>query len=1088
MNLAKDSVGTTIDRRFTNARMNLIYLTDFSARNERQQLSYERMMLLSIRASVKMVRMYRQLKPNVVRTIQQLKIQKRRRRGKKGGQAKTDNVKILSTRFINFSNLRIVTTIKGSQVANTDKCWTKFGFGNIQSLKNKDNLLRDYLNREDIGVFLAIETWYKSDDESMLRIQGSVLNTDNYKIAVANRESGLRGGGLALVHKDTLDSKLIDKGQLHTFEYAHWSVIGPKMALSLLAVYHPPPSANHKHTINEFITEFVNFLADKLVNFVGDLIIAGDFNIHVNDVENADARQFLGAMEALGFDQLVDFCTHKSGNILDLMFTCIGNKIKCGNIKSDGFVSDHCLIQSKLDLAQNSCSSVHKITRKFRGVEFETFWNDAGLEDMSKPVEDCENVNLEEFLNTCNVKITQSLDKHAPFRKSKKKVRPRKMWFSEELQVQRSIVRNRERLWRKYLYNHLWVAFKIERNRYNGMLKKAKEVFISQDILSHKNDIKYLYKVITNLSGVRKENPMPQAESDQQLAEEFADFFIGKIDKIQEELDHFELYKPTTKDQVVSKQSFLPTTTSDVKNLVMKMKSKTNELDLLPVTFIKENIEKFADLLANIVNISLQSGIFANEWKTALLYPLIKKTGLDVIKSNYRPISNLSFISRLVEKAAINQLVQHADHHDLTPHHQAAYKKNHSCETSLLRLTNDALWAMEQQQATILVVTDLSAAFDTVNHDILLSVLEKRFGIQGNILHWVETYLRPRNFKVCIGDCKSGVRELKQSVPQGSVGGPILFNFYCSTITSTIDEESGIELGAFADDHNIRKKFTPTIPGKEKEALQIMELSLDRIIEWMNKNRLKINPTKTELMYIASRRQIKKCSENTIRVGEDRINRTAEVKLLGVWLDEHLSYEQHILKKCKSAMLSIYKIRNLRSYLSQEACQVLIHSLVFSHLDYCNSLLFGLPECVICKIQRVQNIAAKLVLNLGKSESPRLAMFRLHWLPIRYRLDFKIALLMYKCYKGEAPKYLSDLLDIEQRTESSRRLRSHQANNVLYRIPFTRAKTFADRSFSVAGPKIWNGLPTDVQHSETVDSFKTKLKTFLFRKCYSDLL
>ena len=482
------------------------------------------------------------------------------------------------------------------------------------------------------------------------------------------------------------------------------------------------------------------------------------------------------------------------------------------------------------------------------------------------------------------------------------------------------------------------------------------------------------------------------------------------------------------------------------------------------------------------------SGVFAKEWKTALLHPLIKKSGLDVIKSNYRPISNLSFISWLVEKVAINQLVQHADYHDLTSHHQAAYKKNHSCETSLLRLTNDALWAMEQQQATILVVTDLSAAFDTVNHNILLSVLEKRFRLRGNILNWVEAYLCPRNFKVCIGDAKSGVRQLKQSVPQGSVGGPILFNFYCSTITLAIDEGCGIELGAFADAHNLRKKFTPALPDNEKEALQTMELSLDRIIEWMNRNCLKINPTKTELMYIASRRKINKCLENTIRVGEDRVDRSAKVKLLGVWLDEHLSFEHHIVQKCKNAMLSIYKIRNLRRYLLLKACQVLIHSLVFSHLDYCNSLLFGLLECVIFKLQRVQNIAAKLVLNLGKSDSPQLAMFRLHWLPIRYRLDFMIALLMYKCYKGEAPKYSHELLDIEQRTEISRRLRSHQDNNVLYRIPFTRAKTFADRSFSVAGPRIWNGLPIDVQQSGTVDAFKTKLKTFLFRKCYSDLL
>ena len=293
----------------------------------------------------------------------------------------------------------------------------------------------------------------------------------------------------------------------------------------------------------------------------------------------------------------------------------------------------------------------------------------------------------------------------------------------------------------------------------------------------------------------------------------------------------------------------------------------------------------------------------------ALLYPLIKKAGLDVIKSNFQLVSNLSFISCLVEKAAINQLVQHADYHDLSPHYQSAYKKNHSCKTSLLRLTNDALWAMEQQQVTIVVITDLLAAFDKVNHDILLSVLDRRFGLHGKILNWTETCLHPRNFKVCIGDAKSGVRQLKQLVPQESDGGPILFNFYCSMIISVIDEGCEIELGAFADDHNLRKTFIPALLDNEKEALQVMERSLDNIIEWMNMNRLKINPTKTELIYIASRWQIRKCVENSIRVGADRVQRTARVKLLGVWLVEHLSFKYHIMQKCKNAMLSIYKIR-----------------------------------------------------------------------------------------------------------------------------------------------------------------------------------
>ena len=187
--------------------------------------------------------------------------------------------------------------------------------------------------------------------------------------------------------------------------------------------------------------------------------------------------------------------------------------------------------------------------------------------------------------------------------------------------------------------------------------------------------------------------------------------------------------------------------------------------------------------------------MFAKEWKMALLHPLIKKAGLDVIKLTFRLVSNLSFISQLVDKALIGQLVQHVDCYDLSPQYQSVYRENHSCETSLLRIVNGSLWAMEQQ-ATILVITDLSAAFHTVNHDILLSVLKRRFGLQGNVLNWVETYLHPRNFRVCIGDATSDVRQVKLLVPQGLVRGPILFNFYCSTITSVVDEGSEIELGA----------------------------------------------------------------------------------------------------------------------------------------------------------------------------------------------------------------------------------------------------------------------------------------------------
>ena len=128
---------------------------------------------------------------------------------------------------------------------------------------------------------------------------------------MANRETGSGGGGLAVIYKDILDYKLLKKGHVHTLEHAHWEILGHNMTLSLLALYHPPPSPKGKHMISEFVTEFVDFLPDKLNKYTGDLIIAGEFNIHVNDLVSDDAQLLLSVMEALGFDQLVDFCTQK---------------------------------------------------------------------------------------------------------------------------------------------------------------------------------------------------------------------------------------------------------------------------------------------------------------------------------------------------------------------------------------------------------------------------------------------------------------------------------------------------------------------------------------------------------------------------------------------------------------------------------------------------------------------------------------------------------------------------------------------------------------------------------------------------------
>ena len=178
-------------------------------------------------------------------------------------------------------------------------------------------------------------------------------------------------------------------------------------------------------------------------------------------------------------------------------------------------------------------------------------------------------------------------------------------------------------------------------------------------------------------------------------------------------------------------------------------------------------------LITKIVNISLRDGCFSKDWKMAVVRPLLKRLGLQLILSNYRLVSKLTFVSKIIERCMLLQLSQHCNDYDLQPDYQSAYREHYSCETVVLKVSNDILWAMEKQEVTSLVTLDLSAAFDTVDHDILLSILRNKYGIDGKALKWFNEYLRPHSFKVAVNGVYSKEHNLEVSVPQGSCVEPI---------------------------------------------------------------------------------------------------------------------------------------------------------------------------------------------------------------------------------------------------------------------------------------------------------------------------
>ena len=293
---------------------------------------------------------------------------------------------------------------------------------------------------------------------------------------------------------------------------------------------------------------------------------------------------------------------------------------------------------------------------------------------------------------------------------------------------------------------------------------------------------------------------------------------------------------------------------------------------------------------------------------------------------------------------------------------------------------------------------------------------------------------------MCVGDSYSKERPLTFSVPQGSCSGAVMFIVYIESLSDIILHP--IQLAGFADDHSICNKFKPDSDGNaEKQTVDRLQGAMSHTKNWMDSVQLKLNLDKTEFMYFGTTQQLKKCLINSIDVNGNQITRLEIVRYLGVLLDQQLNFKAHTKQKCRTAMSNLIQIRNICKYLTKETCATLMLGLVVSHLDYCNSILAGVPKVTLNQLQRVQNMAAKVTLGHDKSTSSTKALFDLHWLPVTQRIDFKVATMVFKCLKGEAPKYLCEL--IEGKKPQRQGLQSESKTNDV-KIPFVKAKTLAE--------------------------------------------
>ena len=939
----------------------------------------------------------------------------------------------------------------------------------MQSLKPKELQVSDLINDYSLDFLLLTETWL--NDKHKQWKDCTILDKDGLSLSTADRV-GRKGGGLALIHKTAYNTKLLDKGIRPTFEHATWELKTKKVTLAIHGIYHPPPSLANKMTNSLFTEDFTDFVSTTLPSHSNNIYI-GDFNLHISE-EEMDPIIFNDSIEAMGLYQHVNFSTHKSGNILDLILSDIQQSISVMTTSPGPYLSDHRAVIATLNSKRLNPTFTYKQVHRIKEITQDQLRDEFKLENV--PL----NSKLDEIVPMLKTERSRTLDTLAPLTRRKISLRPKNPWYDKELKTHKRQMRKLEKKWLKHKTDPYWTAYKSSRNSYYSRLKTKKKATLRIKFVECNKDSKKIHTLMNNLTAKQQPVQWPAHTSDENLVEDFANFFLEKITKIRESLKDKPVYTPTSTD-TPKLQEFKVLEENDVHQVIMSLKTKTCELDPVPTTIFKMLLPKILPLITKIVNLSLCQGQFIQDWKTAIVRPLLKKEGLQLIMSNFRLVSNLSFISKIIEKCMLLQLSQHCNTNNLQPDYQSAYREHYSCETAVLKLSNDILWAMEKQHVTCLVALDLSPVFDTVDHQTLLAILRHKFGLEKTALQWFHQYIRPRSFKVTINGKESSERDLTVSVSQGSCAGANIFNLYCSPLHEVIPPD--LQLSSFADDYSVRKSLKASDREEESNTVTLIEACMLNIKNWMDEMRLKMNPSKTEFIYFRFNRQLAKCNTHELKVAGDLIPRTDLIRYLGVWLDAGLTYKHHIIKKCQAAMANFIRIMSIRHLIDSDTTAGLCLSLCISHLDYCNSLLYGISQSSLKKLQRVQNMCARLVLRKNKRDSATACLKELHWLPVKYRIHHKILTLTYKCYHNIGPAYLQQL--IVKHHARCEGLRSGSGQQDLLVIPHTHSKTFADRSFAVAAPLLWNALPNNIRSCSDLLTFKKKFKMYLFLQAFN---
>ena len=468
---------------------------------------------------------------------------------------------------------------------------------------------------------------------------------------------------------------------------------------------------------------------------------------------------------------------------------------------------------------------------------------------------------------------------------------------------------------------------------------------------------------------------------------------------------------------------------------------------------MKLSSDIIADLLHHIITLSIMQCKFPASWKLVKIVPLHKK-GSVLSKKNYRPVALLSPFGKITEKIVYQQIYSYFAKNGIFHDNLHGYRQHRSTQTALIQMYDRWLEAANNRQISGVVLLDLSAAFDLVDHNILDKKLAI-YGINSEFREWIMSYLNHRKQTVWIDHCYSHFLSIDAGVPQGSILGPLFFLIFYNDLPYSLQ----CDVEAYADDSTL------SATGDSEEAIgDKLSRTCEDVSLWMLQNRLKLNNEKTHILTVGTSQRLRQSSSVHVSMNDVTLEESTNKyeQLLGLSVQSDLKWHQHVLNLQRKLKTCLAGLRKLRLVVPLKMLKTIIDGIFNSTLTYCLPVFGGCEKGDICSIQVIQNKAAQIATRSPPRFNRHLMFDKLDWLSVNQLIVYHTLITVYKIRSSSEPKYLATKLN-----------RDNRYGRII--LPKYNLE-LAERGFITRGSRLWNSVPVTIRTISNIGSFKRELK------------